>query len=433
MQSMPRFDYPKHIFCTTGESAGIGTEITLCALAHILNDQAFFESDPCHFKIQFHVLGDKDSIVKILARFNLEHLKTHHQITWHFHNTIKSVKLGQLQLENSLHAVELLNLAVQKIAAISSLNQGGLQSIQSPLKIKKTVMNAALVTAPIHKKIINDGLQANIQMQPVLFEGEGERTFLPQKPDKFYGHTEYLAELANIYGLTDQLLPVLMLLNGFDYLKKRDLKVALATVHVPLRDVFARVIEKTKNGLGSGMAYDLQLISDALSRYFNEPCHLKAAPDQFNLDVDTHVNNKLAKKIKVSGLNPHAGENGLLGHEEALYIDPLIKMLKPLLEEDGVELSGCFSGDTIMMQDADCFYYMQHDQGLAPFKYVTFGQAANITLGLPFIRTSVDHGTALDLASLDHTKRPDYHSMHYAIIKAINMLKSQERYFLSTI
>jgi 4-hydroxythreonine-4-phosphate dehydrogenase len=101
--------------------------------------------------------------------------------------------------------------------------------------------------------------------------------------------------------------------------------------------------------------------------------------------------------IRIAGLNPHAGESGYLGREEIEIIIPAIEQAKKL----GINVSGPYPGDTMFdpcaMDRVDAFIAMYHDQGLAPFKFVTFGGGVNVTLGLPIIRTSVDHGTALDM------------------------------------
>jgi 4-hydroxythreonine-4-phosphate dehydrogenase len=117
------------------------------------------------------------------------------------------------------------------------------------------------------------------------------------------------------------------------------------------------------------------------------------------------VNQDLQKKfgiakpiIRMAGLNPHAGESGYLGREEIDIISPAIEAAKKM----GISVSGPYPGDTMFdpesIAQVDTFIAMYHDQGLAPFKFVTFGNGVNVTLGLPIIRTSVDHGTALDIA-----------------------------------
>ncbi len=126
-------------------------------------------------------------------------------------------------------------------------------------------------------------------------------------------------------------------------------------------------------------------------------------------------------QIKIAGLNPHAGEGGYIGVEEQTILIPIIKKL----QYENINISGPYAGDTMFLQQAECFYCMYHDQGLAPFKYATFGKGVNITLGLPIIRTSVDHGTALDIASQYNA---DIESMQQAIIKAVQIIHNTSVY-----
>jgi 4-hydroxythreonine-4-phosphate dehydrogenase len=151
--------------------------------------------------------------------------------------------------------------------------------------------------------------------------------------------------------------------------KSRDLRVALATTHLPLREV-----------------------PEALNQQ-----HILETIQIVDRDLKTRFG--IAKpEILVAGLNPHAGESGYLGREEIDVIEPAIKAAK----ERGIQVSGPYPGDTMFdakaLDSVDAFIAMYHDQGLAPFKFVSFGGGVNVTLGLPIIRTSVDHGTALDLA-----------------------------------
>ncbi|WP_193565315.1 PdxA family dehydrogenase, partial [Eikenella corrodens] len=122
--------------------------------------------------------------------------------------------------------------------------------------------------------------------------------------------------------------------------------------------------------------------------------------------------------ILVAGLNPHAGEQGHLGWEEIQIIEPELQSLR----EQGLDVRGPYPADTLfqpfLLKDADAVLAMYHDQGLPVLKYASFGQGVNITLGLPFIRTSVDHGTALDLAG---TGRADHCSLLTAIQTALDM------------
>ena len=211
---------------------------------------------------------------------------------------------------------------------------------------------AAMVTAPLHKGIIND---AGIP---------------------FTGHTEFLAEL------THTPLPVMMLTAG-------TLRVALATTHVPLGMVSFLITPELLEDVLVILQRDLQ--------------------EKFGIP-DPH--------ILVCGLNPHAGESGHLGMEEIEVIAPTLEHLR----QQGMKLTGPLPADTLFtprhLQGADAVLAMYHDQGLPVLKYAGFGQAINITLGLPIIRTSVDHGTALDLAG---TGKAETGSLREAIELAIQL------------
>lgn len=172
----------------------------------------------------------------------------------------------------------------------------------------------------------------------------------------FSGHTEHLAALAGV----DQV--VMMLAAG-------ERRVALATTHLPLRAVPDAITR-------SGLTGTLRILDQALRQQFG-----LAQP-----------------RIAVLGLNPHAGESGHLGDEEIRIIMPVIEALVA----EGLQLMGPWPADTAFVperwQSCDAILAMYHDQGLPPLKQAGFGEAVNITLGLPFVRTSVDHGTALSLA-----------------------------------
>ena len=151
--------------------------------------------------------------------------------------------------------------------------------------------------------------------------------------------------------------------------RNRALRVALVTTHLPLRDV------------ASALNYEHLLETIRI------------------VDADLRAKFGITKPvIRVAGLNPHAGESGYLGREEIDVITPAIEAAKEL----GIWVSGPYPGDTMFdagcLESVDAFIAMYHDQGLAPFKFVSFGGGVNVTLGLPIIRTSVDHGTALELA-----------------------------------
>ncbi|WP_371866541.1 4-hydroxythreonine-4-phosphate dehydrogenase PdxA [Duganella alba] len=222
----------------------------------------------------------------------------------------------------------------------------------------------AVVTAPLQKSTIND---AGV---------------------KFSGHTEYFADQTG----TPQ---VVMLLAGPQQLSGplhgAPLRVALATTHLPLKDVAAALSQ-------DGLARILDIIDADLRSKFGI-----AAP-----------------RILVCGLNPHAGEGGYLGREEIEIITPAVAAA----QARGIDARGPYPADTLFqpkyLQDADCVLAMYHDQGLPVLKYATFGNGVNITLGLPLIRTSVDHGTALDLAA-QGVGQADCGSMDQAISSALAM------------
>jgi 4-hydroxythreonine-4-phosphate dehydrogenase len=192
----------------------------------------------------------------------------------------------------------------------------------------------------------------------------------------FTGHTEYLAERANAAHV------VMMLVGG-------GLRVALATTHLPLAQVPGAI---TRDSLG----HTLRVIHHDLQKRF-----------------------RIARpRILVSGLNPHSGESGHLGTEDRDVIAPAIAQAKSA----GIDAAGPIPADTLFVPErlkgADAVLAMYHDQGLPVLKYASFGRGVNVTLGLPFVRTSVDHGTALDLAG---TGRADPGSLIEALKLAIEL------------
>lgn len=202
----------------------------------------------------------------------------------------------------------------------------------------------AMITAPVQKSIIND---AGIP---------------------FTGHTEYLESRCNTKRVVMMLCAPLP--TGFLGLKtSRHLRVALVTTHLPLREVPLALNREL-------ILETIQIVHDELREKFN-------------------ITNPV---IRVAGLNPHAGESGHLGREEIEFIIPAIELAK----RAGINVTGPYPGDTMFdassLATVDAYIAMYHDQGLAPFKFVSFGGGVNVTLGLPIIRTSVDHGTALDIA-----------------------------------
>ncbi|WP_224652274.1 4-hydroxythreonine-4-phosphate dehydrogenase PdxA [Pectobacterium versatile] len=213
---------------------------------------------------------------------------------------------------------------------------------------------AALITGPVHKGIIND---AGVP---------------------FSGHTEFFADRSHC----DRVVMMLA---------TEELRVALATTHLPLAAVSAAITRQSLHEVITILHHDLQT--------------------KFGI---------AQPQIYVCGLNPHAGEGGHMGREELDVINPALDELR----QQGITLVGPLPADTLFqpkyLQHADAVLAMYHDQGLPVLKYQGFGRAVNITLGLPFIRTSVDHGTALELAA---TGSADPGSFITALNLAIKMIK----------
>ena len=222
---------------------------------------------------------------------------------------------------------------------------------------------SAMVTAPVQKSVINDAGMA------------------------FSGHTEFLAERT---GAT-----VVMMLVGAT--ATGPLRVALTTTHLPLAAVPAAITEAL-------VTRTVRIVADELSAKF-----------------------RIAKpRIAVCGLNPHAGEGGYLGREELEIIAPALAALR----EQGIAVAGPLPADTVFVpakaSEFDCVIAMYHDQGLPVLKHASFGHGVNVTLGLPIVRTSVDHGTALDLAADGAGARSaDPGSLFAAVALAIELGKSR--------
>lgn len=244
------------------------------------------------------------------------------------------VVAGQLAVGNAQYVLDCIDTAVKAVQAGEC---------------------KGLVTGPVQKSIIND---AGIV---------------------FTGHTEYLA------ALTHSKTVVMMLATD-------SLRVALATTHLPLREVADAITRDLLDNILTVLCQDLK--------------------------AKFGINNP---RILVCGLNPHAGEGGHLGSEEIDIIVPALESFRQL----GIDVVGPLPADTLFtpkyLDDADAVLAMYHDQGLPVLKFQGFGSAANITLGLPIIRTSVDHGTALDLAASGAASNG---SLKAAIGVAVNMAKA---------
>ena len=318
------------IILTAGEPAGIGPDLAILACQQELQCRLAVCADPELLNERAKLLGK----VICIDEWEGQPHSTGHiavlPVSLH-----KPASAGKLDIDNAGYVLETLNLA-------------GNACLQGDFD--------ALVTGPIQKSVIND---AGVP---------------------FSGHTEFLAELS----ATPRV--VMMLAAG-------TLRVALATTHLPLRDVSAQI--------------SLQLLHEVITILHHD------LQSKFGL---------LQPRIIVCGLNPHAGEGGHLGMEEIDIIEPALAALR----ETGMHLVGPLPADTAFvprqLEQADAVLAMYHDQGLPVLKHAGFGKAVNITLGLPFIRTSVDHGTALSLAG---TGKVDTGSLVEALAMATSMAKAQ--------
>ncbi len=316
------------IAISTGEPAGIGPD--LCA--------ALFDNN---FAAELVLVGDP---------LLLEQRAT---------VTGPQPALPEYQRDNSTHAGGLRILPIRLATAVTagqlnSANAGYvLQTLDRSVQGCLDGEFQALVTAPVHKGIINTA------------------------GTPFTGHTEYLAEKSG----TGQVVMMLV---------APGLRVALATTHLPLSAVAASI---TRDRLEA----TLHCLHRELESRFCIP----------------------RPRILVAGLNPHAGESGYLGREEIDVIEPVVRNL----QQQGMRLTGPLPADTLFtppwLDQADAVLAMYHDQGLPVLKHMGFGRSVNITLGLPFIRTSVDHGTALDKAG---SGKADAGSLLAAIELAIELI-----------
>ncbi len=298
------------IAVTPGEPAGVGPDLTL-ELARHSPHRVVAIADKQMLEQRARALGLDVSLV----RFDPDNSRvtSHRRFTLEVLevSTDQPVECGRPDPANASYVLETLATATEECL------RGNFD---------------ALVTGPVHKGVIND---AGIP---------------------FSGHTEYLAELCSVD------TPVMMLVTP-------GLRVALATTHLPLKDVPGALNQVDLEGTLRVLVADLQT--------------------RFAIDTP---------QVVVCGLNPHAGEDGYLGTEERDVIVPVLEKLRG----EGFYLHGPVPADTAFtpaqLESVDVVLAMYHDQGLPVLKHAGFGEAVNITLGLPIIRTSVDHGTALDLA-----------------------------------
>lgn len=319
----------KRIALTPGEPAGIGPDLCVELAQSDLPCQLVAIASPDLLQDRAKRLGLPLKIIEFNVDAPIEAQKAG-QLTVMPVDLIAPVIAGQLNATNSRYVLKTITKAAQ----------GCMKGVFS-----------AMVTAPVHKGIINDAGFA------------------------FSGHTEFIADITGGY-------PVMMLATP-------GLRVALVTIHLPLAKV-SQAITHTR------LRQVIRILDHDLRTRFS-------------------INNP---RILVCGLNPHAGENGYLGREEIDIIEPVLNGLR----KQGINLDGPLPADTLFtpkyLDKADAVLAMYHDQGLPVLKHKGFGKAANITLGLSIIRTSVDHGTALDLAG---TGAADSGSLRYALETALTM------------
>jgi len=320
------------IAVTVGEPAGIGPDLCIQ-----IAQQAF--------ECKLVVIADRELLEARMRQLNLP-------------IRIQEVSINDIN-QHIPGSLNLIHIPLSQSAIPGILNSRNAHYVLKTLDTAIAGCQAgqfdAMVTAPVHKGVVNDAGIA------------------------FTGHTEYLSEAT-------QSAVVMMLVGG-------GMRVTLATTHLPLRNVAATITPQL-------IESKLRIIHHDLVKRFRlmNPC------------------------IAVAGLNPHAGESGHLGREE---IDIIIPVLKKLNDE-GMNLIGPLPADTLFnpthLSQYDCIFAMYHDQGLPVLKHASFGEGVNVTLGLPIIRTSVDHGTALDLAG---TGRAHSGSLLAAIDMAIELANNQ--------
>ncbi|GAA5632186.1 4-hydroxythreonine-4-phosphate dehydrogenase [Acinetobacter calcoaceticus] len=318
------------LYVTSGEPAGIGPDICLSLAERVDERPIVILADLPMLQQRANVLGMD---VELIAYQGQAESSLKGQLFVEHVSLADPVALGQLDPANAAYVLEQLRRSADY--AMSGQSVG-------------------VATAPVQKSIINEVGIA------------------------FSGHTEYYQEFAGV----DRVVMMLA---------TKTLRVALATTHLPLRDVPAAITTERLHQVIDILIHDLKT--------------------KFKI---------AAPRILVCGLNPHAGEDGYLGREEIDVINPVLEGYRA----QGVNMSLSLPADTLFtpenLKDADAVLAMYHDQGLPVLKSQGFGEAVNITLGLPFIRTSVDHGTALSLAGTGQAKAS---SLHVAVDLALDLAR----------
>ena len=310
-------------FISPGDPAGIGPEVTLKALSK-------------NKKIQnnFILAGDKNLYQNLISQNNLdlnliEEDSDEEGVIFKHFPLKNNVSIGNPDVGNANYIIDILS-------------HGALGCLKNEFK--------GLNTGPINKELIN------------------------QSGFEFSGHTEFLADIANVKKV------VMLLMN-------KKLKIALLTTHIPLSEVPSKISKKN-------LENTISIISDEFENTWK-------------------IKNP---SICLLGLNPHAGEGGYIGHEEE-------EILKPFVNSSPKNVFGPISADTAFIEENinkyDVFLAMYHDQGLPVIKSMGFGNTLNVTMGLPFIRISVDHGTAYEIAGKN---KADFSSMDEALKTSFSLL-----------
>jgi len=319
----------KKIIITAGDPAGIGLD--LCV-------QLAFKKFPVNITVIGNVRALKERAYFYKKNITIKKNLSTHQGNGNL-NVInipfeKDVVPGKIESKNS-------------IAQLSGLKLAAEECLKNNFD--------ALVTLPINKKALNSS------------------------PNIFTGHTEFISKICNTLG--DEIM----------LLTNKNLKVALVTTHLALKNVPKSITKKI-------LRKKLHVLNEQLINKFN-------------------IKNP---RISVTGLNPHAGEDGEFGDEEIKIIAPVLNELKA----EGINLIGPIPADTAFtkkyLDKTDCFLAMYHDQGLSAFKALSFGKGINVTIGIPIIRTSVDHGTGLDIVE---SNKINASSFFESISLAIKLIK----------
>lgn len=318
------------LYVTSGEPAGIGPDICLSLAERIDERPVVVLVDQKLLQQRAEMLNQKINFIE-------------------YQGQTQASAQGELYIEHVPLAANVLcgQLNAQNAAYV-------LEQLRRSADYAMSGQSVGVATAPVQKSVINE---AGIH---------------------FSGHTEYYQEFAGVERV------VMMLAT-------KTLRVALATTHLPLRDVADAITSERLHQVIDILIHDLK--------------------SKFKIDHP---------RILVCGLNPHAGEDGYLGLEEIEVINPVLERYRA----QGINMSLSLPADTLFtpenLKDADAVLAMYHDQGLPVLKSQGFGEAINITLGLPFIRTSVDHGTALSLAGTGLAKSS---SLHVAVDLALDLAR----------